>query len=112
MVIRRKHGQVSVEQILKLKPDLVLAWRGGNRLELLEQLNKFNIPIQYVDSKELNNIPDEMRRVGKVVGRQIKANALAHQFEKKLHQLEKQYQDQPGQPHLNFIQEKSSQSLE
>lgn len=40
---------INVERVLALKPDLILAWRGGNPQRELDQLAAFGIPIVYID---------------------------------------------------------------
>lgn len=47
---------VNVERILALKPDLILAWRGGNPQRQLDQLASFGIPVLYLDPQSIEQV--------------------------------------------------------
>lgn len=47
---------INLERILALKPDLILAWRGGNPQRSLDQLAAFGIPIFYADAENIDGI--------------------------------------------------------
>lgn len=47
---------INVERILALKPDLILAWRGGNPQRPLDQLSSFGIPIIYFDPQTIDDV--------------------------------------------------------
>lgn len=47
---------VNVERIIALKPDLILAWRGGNPQRPLDQLASFGIPIVYFDPQTIDEV--------------------------------------------------------
>lgn len=49
---------INLERILALKPDLVLAWRGGNPQRVLDQLASFGIPIFMQMPKILTRSPN------------------------------------------------------
>ncbi|AJI95481.1 periplasmic binding family protein [Yersinia ruckeri] len=54
---------INVERILALKPDLILAWRGGNAQRPLDQLARFGIPIFYSDPATIDQIADDLDRL-------------------------------------------------
>lgn len=86
-----RHGHMSVEHILSLKPDLVLAWKRGNRPQLLSRLRHLNIPVELVDSTKVADIPEEMIRVGKAVGSLSQSLKSAKRFEQTIQTLKRQY---------------------
>jgi len=47
---------INVERILTLKPDLILAWRGGNPQRPLDQLASFGIKILYLDPQTIEQV--------------------------------------------------------
>lgn len=51
---------INVERILALKPDLLLAWRGGNPQRPLDQLASFGIPIVYLDPQSVDQVADAL----------------------------------------------------
>lgn len=51
---------INIERILLLKPDLVIAWQGGNPQRPLDQLKALGIPIIYTDPQSINDIADDL----------------------------------------------------
>ncbi|MBI6527620.1 vitamin B12 ABC transporter substrate-binding protein BtuF [Proteus vulgaris] len=51
---------VNIERILLLKPDLVIAWQGGNPQRPLDQLKALGIPIIYSDPQSIEEIADDL----------------------------------------------------
>ncbi len=47
---------LNVERIIALKPDLILAWRGGNPQRPLDQLASLGIPIIYFDPQSIDEV--------------------------------------------------------
>lgn len=47
---------LNVERIIALKPDLILAWRGGNPQRPLDQLASLGIPIIYFDPQSIDGV--------------------------------------------------------
>ncbi|WP_420896170.1 vitamin B12 ABC transporter substrate-binding protein BtuF [Xenorhabdus bovienii] len=54
---------INVERIIALKPDLILAWRGGNPQRPLEQLAALGIPIFYSDVKKVEDVATDLERL-------------------------------------------------
>lgn len=54
---------VNVERIIALKPDLILAWRGGNPQRPLDQLASFGIPIVYFDPQTIDDVIDAVNEL-------------------------------------------------
>lgn len=51
---------INIERILLLKPDLVIAWQGGNPQRPLDQLKALGIPIIYSDPQSIEEIVDDL----------------------------------------------------
>ena len=51
---------INIERILLLKPDLVIAWQGGNPQRSLDQLKALGIPIIYSDPQSIEEIADDL----------------------------------------------------
>lgn len=47
---------INVERIVALKPDLVLAWRGGNAERQVNQLTSLGIKVQWIDATRIEQI--------------------------------------------------------
>ena len=55
---------INLERILALKPDLILAWRGGNPEKPLKLLEKLGIPIFYSNPNSLQDIVNDIEKLG------------------------------------------------
>ncbi|MDU6390724.1 MAG: helical backbone metal receptor, partial [Pantoea sp.] len=49
---------VKVERILALKPDVVLAWRGGNPQRQIDQLQRLGVKVEWLDPGSLDEMAD------------------------------------------------------
>ena len=50
------YAQFSIETILAMKPDLVVAWRGGNNSEALDQLERLGLTLYYSEPRSFDDI--------------------------------------------------------
>jgi len=85
------YATLSVEKILSLKPDLVIAWRTGNPPADLEKLKKYGINVVYSHPVELNDVAKELLWLGELTGYQAKATQQANQFKQRLTLLQSTY---------------------
>jgi iron complex transport system substrate-binding protein len=67
----------SLEAIVTLKPDLVVATTAGNREETFAQLARLKIPVYVVDPTRLADVLDLISRLGALTGRSREADRLA-----------------------------------
>ena len=58
----------SVETIVALKPDLVLAWQGGGLVRPVEQIQALGIPVYYDVTENLEDIARSQERLGVLLG--------------------------------------------
>jgi iron complex transport system substrate-binding protein len=54
---------VSFESLLALKPDLVLAWKSGNRASDLQRIRDFGIPVFAIEIERMNDVPRALRKI-------------------------------------------------
>lgn len=47
---------INVERILAIKPDVVLAWRGGNPQRQVDQLTRFGIKVEWLDPHSIDTV--------------------------------------------------------
>ena len=83
---------INLERILALKPDLILAWRGGNPQRVLDQLAGFNIPIFYSDPKSIDGIADDLDRLASYSPTPQVAHDAANHFRDEVKMLREKYQ--------------------
>ncbi|MCU5771567.1 vitamin B12 ABC transporter substrate-binding protein BtuF [Erwiniaceae bacterium BAC15a-03b] len=54
---------IKVERILALKPDVVLAWRGGTPQRQVEQLQALGLKIVWMDAQSIESVVDGLREL-------------------------------------------------
>ena len=62
-------GGVSFESLLALKPDLVLAWKGGTRPADIARLESLGVNVFVIEIRTLADVPRALRTIGKLTGR-------------------------------------------
>lgn len=88
-------GSLNVEAILALKPDLVLAWRGGNPEADLQRLQQLGIQVFYSEPRYLDDIATELIALGQQLGQISQSQQHAKAFRLRYQQLAAQYQALP-----------------
>ncbi|WP_414896938.1 ABC transporter substrate-binding protein [Rhodovulum sp. YEN HP10] len=88
------------EEIFLMRPDLVLAGTYSNPATLA-MLERLGIRVARIGlTTRLNEIPDRLRQTGRLLGREARAEALAHAFEQDLARLS---QSGPPRPLAAFF---------
>ncbi|WP_162526870.1 vitamin B12 ABC transporter substrate-binding protein BtuF [Yersinia canariae] len=93
---------VNVERILALKPDLILAWRGGNPQRPLDQLASFGIPIFYSDPVNIDQIADDLDKLAQYSPHPEQAHQAAEQLRQEV--IELRNNNARSQPLRTFLQ--------
>ena len=70
----------AMEKIVSLQPDLVLAAKGLNRPDIIDQLEHLGIPIFVVNPQSLNEVLATIQQVGDIFNRSSEARALVNQL--------------------------------
>jgi iron complex transport system substrate-binding protein len=73
----------SIEKIISLHPDLVLAMAELNRQETVEELQHLGIPVFVVDPQGLQGIVASIQHVGDALGRSTAARGLSERLEER-----------------------------
>lgn len=84
---RPKVGSIlnpSMEAIVALHPDLVLAMPKANGKATLDQMERFGIPVFLVDPHGLNGILRSIESVGRATGREPEAKVVVGQMEARI----------------------------
>lgn len=87
--------QIDLERVLAMKPDLLVVWQGGNPQKQLDRLKKAGIPVFYSDPRHLNDISDNMIRLGVLTGHEATALKKAGLWTEGIGRLKKQYGKRP-----------------
>lgn len=89
------HKTINLERVIALKPDLILAWRGGNPHKSLEQLKSLGYPIVYTDSQSLETIPDIISDLSLYTEEPAKGQQQAQMMRDRISELKQRYQNKP-----------------
>jgi iron complex transport system substrate-binding protein len=83
---------VNLEALLRLQPDLVLAWDGGTTPATIERLRGLGLPVETVAIRDLDGIGDALIQIGERIGAPQTA-AAASAYRERLAALRARYQD-------------------
>ena len=83
--------RIDTERLLALRPDLLVVWQGGNGERQLEPLRRLGVPIYRSEPKSLNDIPDEIERLGRLTGAEASAQPAAAALRVRLAALASRY---------------------
>jgi vitamin B12 transport system substrate-binding protein len=82
---------IKAERILQLKPDLVLAWRGGNPQRQIEQLQQLGVPIKWIDPLTLDEMFTALADLGRWSPRPEQAASAARALRQQAAALRQRY---------------------
>ena len=74
----------SLETIVTLKPDLVIATIAGNREETFTQLARLGIPVYQVGADRIADVKEVARRLGTLTGREAAATPLIDTIDRRV----------------------------
>lgn len=83
----------SVEKIVSLGPDLILATADGNRKETIEQLERLGLPVYVTDPVDTRGVLRSILHIGEITGRERRARELAEKLQTRLNHITRQVRD-------------------
>lgn len=102
------YNGIQIEKVLVLKPDLIIAWEGGNKADDITQLERLGFEVYRSQTRDLSGIADELLRLGELLGLQERAKLEADKFTSGLAQLKA---DHAGKDKLTFFYQLWSEPL-
>ena len=85
----------SIEKIVSLKPDLILAIRDGNRMDTLDRLKDLGFSVYVVDPTGFDGVVKTIENIGEVVRRRDKSTEITRKMTKKKEVIVKLTQSLP-----------------
>jgi iron complex transport system substrate-binding protein len=82
---------LNLEQLLSLKPDLVITWTSGNRASNTARIASSGIRVLSVDAQTLDDIARLLRLIGAAAGSVDQAEQAARSFEQRLLNIQNRY---------------------
>ena len=91
-----RYGQLDMERLLSLKPDLLLLWPGSVGPAQREQLARLNIPTYVAEPHNLEQLTRQIEAIATQLGRPERGVVLAAKLRQRLDSLRQRYQrDEP-----------------
>ncbi|MEH6438187.1 cobalamin-binding protein [Massilia sp. DD77] len=87
--------EVDLERIIALKPDLIVAWMHNSSERQIEMVKQLGVPVFQSDPQTLENIPDNLLRLGQLMGTEVEAKASAAQLRQQLASLRARFANRP-----------------
>lgn len=89
------YNNVDLEAVAALKPDLVVAWKTGNRGGNLDRLSALGIPVYVNEPRSLEDVASSLETLGRLAGTQLSAFHAAAAFRERQAMLQKRYGQRP-----------------
>lgn len=87
-----RYGQLDMERLLSLKPDLILLWPGSVGPAQRAQLQRLNIPVYVAEPHSLEQLTTQVQAIAEQLGRAEAGRQLAAQLRQRLVELRQRYQ--------------------
>ncbi|QHF47172.1 cobalamin-binding protein [Pseudomonas sp. S35] len=86
------YGQLDMERLLSLNPDLILLWPGSVGPAQREQLRRLNIPVYVAEPHSLEQLATQVQAIAEQLGRAEAGRQLAARLRQRLAGLRQRYQ--------------------
>ncbi|EZP25475.1 cobalamin-binding protein [Pseudomonas sp. RIT288] len=86
-----RYGQLDMERLLSLKPDLLLLWPGSVGPAQRDQLKRLNIPTYVAEPHNLEQLSAQIETIAAQLGRPERGTKLAADLRQKLAELRQRY---------------------
>lgn len=78
------YNGISIEKLLMLKPDMVIAWNRGNQAEDLAQIKRLGIELYLSDPSSIEGVALEILKLGQLTGHIEQSKKVAEAFTARL----------------------------
>lgn len=85
------YSGISLEAVMRQRPDLVVAWQDGGNLRELERLRQLGVAVFISHPLQLDDVASEMHSLGQLTSTQPQADAAASRYRQRLQQLRQRY---------------------
>lgn len=77
----------SIEKIVSLKPDLIIATADGNRKETVQQLEGLGLPVYVTNPSDTKGVLKSIQHIGEITGRRKEGKAIVEKLQKRLNNV-------------------------
>ena len=82
---------IQIEKVVELQPDLIIAWKSGNKAADLKKLESLGFKLFYSHPKNIGEISQELIRLGEITGLSQQALIAAKNLAEKHQQIKARY---------------------
>jgi len=93
---------LDLERIVALKPDLCIAVRDGNPVDVVMEIESFGIPVYAVDPRNLESAVGTVLEVGQLLNAATKAQHLANEMRARIQRVKEQVAKTGLRPRVFF----------
>ncbi|NQD95180.1 cobalamin-binding protein [Pseudomonas sp. CrR25] len=86
-----RYGQLEMESLLRLQPDLVLLWPDSIGAGQRRQLEAFGIPLLVTEPRNLTHLAEQFAEIGTRIGRAEQGQRLQQRFRERMTELGERY---------------------
>ena len=86
-------NKIDLESIIKLNPDVIIAWKSGSPATQIKKLDQLGFKIFYSEPKQFEDVARNIVNMGKMLGTSSYAENKASEFLQELNHLEKIYKN-------------------
>ena len=87
---------IDQEQLLLLRPDMLLAWQSGTPAHTVRDLRNRGYRVETIQTRSLDDIASALKMIGELIGHENQAVSVAAQFARNLQKLRVMHaQDEP-----------------
>ncbi len=96
---------ISLEKVIALKPDLIVASASGNRmaLERMERMQGSPLPLFVIDPQNLSELYAAIRSLGKITGQQRQADQLVRSMQERVQRVQQRVSRAKTKPRVLFV---------
>ena len=85
------YARLQIEKIIQMQPDVIIAWKSGNPNEDLVRLAQYHLHVEYSNPITLADVANDILMLGRITGREEKAQQVADGYLQQLHNLQQHY---------------------
>ncbi len=85
--------KLNYEQIISLRPTLVVGWEGGNSSDAMARLRSLGIRVESHNPHTLEDVGESLRWIGEISGHQSEGQAESEKYFARLAELRRAYAD-------------------
>jgi ABC-type Fe3+-hydroxamate transport system substrate-binding protein len=84
---------IQLEQVVAMEPDLIVAWKSGNKITDLKKLESLGFNMFYTQPKNIPQIGKDIQRLGELTGLQNKAHKVTQALNQSYQAIKNKYKD-------------------